>query len=211
MGFVSTRLAPRKRPCTNIIVYQCWAIVGPASVADAPASCQIRLQRQGCCYALAFTAPLSPLAWPQAALYHRPAITTMTLQETDPLTHHRGPSHAWARSEQWRLAVGGQHAGVQAGPGLLTLGPDPGLLSSCGVMPRPQKTEVSCREQGMSSYSLKLNQELCPAQRWPLGTEQVSRARLLLLATDQRVKAAALIREGILLWRYVWKVPISWN
>ncbi len=65
MGFVSTRLAPRKRPCTNIIVYQCRAIVGPASVADAPASCQIRLQRQGCCYPLAFTAPTAPLDWPQ--------------------------------------------------------------------------------------------------------------------------------------------------
>lgn len=66
MGFVSTRLAPRKRPCTNIIVYQCRAIVGPASVSDAPASCQIRLQRQECYYPLAFTAPTPPLVWPQA-------------------------------------------------------------------------------------------------------------------------------------------------
>lgn len=40
---------------------------------------------------------------------------TMALQETDPLTHHRGPSQA-----------GGHCAGVEASPGLLTLGPDPG-------------------------------------------------------------------------------------
>lgn len=65
MGFVSTRLAPRKRPCTNIIVYQCWAIVGLASVTGVPAFCQIRLQRQGCHYPLAFS---TSLAWPQALL-----------------------------------------------------------------------------------------------------------------------------------------------
>lgn len=69
----------------------------------------------------------------------------------------------------------------------------------CGVRPRAQKTKVSYREQGMSSYSLGLNWDMCPAQCWPPETEQVSRARLLLLTTDLRVKAAALIRGGILL------------
>lgn len=66
MGFVSFRLAPRKRPCTNIIVYQCRAIVGP--VPDVPASCQIRQQQQGCCSCLAFTAPTPKLAWPLVLL-----------------------------------------------------------------------------------------------------------------------------------------------
>lgn len=143
--------------------------------------------------------------------YHWSATATITLQENDPLTHNREPHQAWAGSGQWRLVVGGHSSGVEAGLGLLTLGCDPGLLPSHGVRPGACKTEGSCSDQGMSSYSAWVNQELCPAQHWPPGAEQVSQARLLLLATDQRVKAAALIREGILLWRYVWKVPISWN
>ncbi|CAB1442871.1 unnamed protein product [Pleuronectes platessa] len=80
---------------------------------------------------------------------------------------------------------------------------DPGSLPSRGVRPGAHKTEGSCREQGMSSYSVGLHQEMCPAQHAPPGTERVSQANLLLLSTDQRMKAAALIRGGILLQRYV--------
>jgi len=76
MGCVSTRLAPRKRPWTNIIVDQCRAIVGLASVADAPASCQIRLQlsRLLGLTTSPFIIGQRPLQWPSRRL--TPWLTT---------------------------------------------------------------------------------------------------------------------------------------
>lgn len=214
MGCASARLAPRKRPYTNIIVAVPLLFWRLSVTSQYPA----KLERS--CRGAAIpslSALLQPPHLDHKPFHHRSAATTMTLQDAK-LPNTLQGSLARPERGQGRGAVedgwwsGRDHrAGVEAFPELLTLGSDPGLLPSCGVRTGAHRTRNSRWEQAMSSYSLGLNQELRPAQHRSSGTKQVSRARLLLLATVQRVKAVALIREGILHQRYVWKVPISWN
>lgn len=70
-----------------------------------------------------------------------------------PLTHHRESSQPWAGSDLQRLVARGHSAGVEVSPGLLTLAPDPGSLYPLWVRSGAQRTEIACREQGMSNYS----------------------------------------------------------
>lgn len=147
MGFVSSRLAPRKRPCTNIIVYQCWAIVGQASVSDAPASCQIRVQRQGCRYPLAFMAPAVSLAWPQA-------FSSSAGSYNDPL----GDWPPWlttgspTRLEQGQIGGGWWSEGTPLAwrpvQGCWLWDLTPARSPPVGVRPGASKTEDPCRGQG---------------------------------------------------------------
>lgn len=205
MGFVW--LALRKRPCTNIIFYQChcWSDVyrwcnsispnWPSARGDT-----IRFLSQS----------LQGPWFDHRFLLSSSVAFIMTLQETNPWHTTGGwPKLSWVRA----VEAGGWRASCWCGGRSRAIDSETWPCSAPLLWVRlwVQKTEVSYREQGMSIHSPGLNQELCPAQRWPVETEQVSRASLLLLATDLRVKAAALIRGGILHWKRAWKVPISWN
>lgn len=67
-----------------------------------------------------------------------------------------------------------------------------------------QKTEASSREQGDEHPLTGAEARAVSGSSLTAGDQAGQPgAKLLLLTTDPRVKAATLIREGILLWTYV--------
>lgn len=82
-------------------------------------------------------------------------------------------------------------------------------MGGCGGT---QKTKASSREQGdehpLTGAGARAVSGSAP-DRWRAGGSAGPGSPLL--ATDPRVKAATLIRGGILPPRHVPKVPISWN
>lgn len=158
-----------------------------------------------------FHAPAAPVAWPQALLSLVSDCYNEPLGDWPPDSPQGAkPGLSWVRAAEaigWRAQFLVWRSVQGCWLWYLTLAQS--YPEGSGLQLRGPRSPA---ENSMKSiYSVWLNQELCPVQHWPPETEQVSWARLLLLATDQSVKAAMLIRESILLLRFVWKVPISWN
>lgn len=193
MGFV--QCDPERRDLGQTLLFT-GPIVGLKSVVDAPASCKIRLQWPFPHFHM-FD---SPLGLTTDSFYHLSVTIIMTPPgDWPPDSPQEGPA---------KPKLGQGSRGWWSGSIMLLRWPvrscwlwDVTLARSpiVGSGAEPRRLKPPTESRGMSIHWLGAKRELCPVQPWPLETRQVSRARLLLLASDPGVKAATLIREGILL------------